>query len=150
MYNIYMYTQSPSPNFNSRGGSKIEKVVVHCTDGSYPGDLKFLQDPKGGAAGPVSAHYLVAPNGEIHQLVQEKDRAWCNGRVDKPTAKLKKTMLGGYVNPNDYTISIEVSMRAVDTIGGMQWVSLKNLVQDICTRNGIAINRENIIGQREI
>lgn len=142
--------QSPSPNYANRNGYKPELVVVHCTDGYFPGDLKFLQDPKGGAAGPVSSHYLIAPNGDVHQLVQEDKMAWANGRVDKPTAKLKKDLLGKYVNPNLYSISIEVSVRAKEQISTAQDASLKLLIQDICTRNDILQTRDNIIGHREI
>ena len=138
--------QSPSPNFNSRGGSIVDTVVIHCTDGTFPGDLGWLRN----TASQVSSHYLVAPNGDIHQLVAEKDRAWCNGRVDKPTAKLKKNMVGGYVNPNDYTVSIEVSTRATDGIPVVQREALKALVKDICTRNGIPVDRDHIWGHKEI
>lgn len=145
------YIQSPSPNFFSRDGYKPELIVIHCTDGFYPTDLYYLQNPNPiGGNGPVSAHYLTSPTGLVHQLVQENMGAWHAGRVDSPTAKLKKTIIGTYVNPNKYTIGIENSLRATSTVPDAQYQALKKLIIDIATRNNIPIDRDHIVGHHEI
>lgn len=143
--------QKPSPNFSSRGTSKPEMIVVHCTDGSYPGDLNYLCNPNpGSAVGAVSSHFYVAPDGQVYQLVDMANVAWCNGRVDKPTAKLKKDLLGKYINPNLYTVSIETSLRATEELRPAQEASLKELIRYIASTYNIPLNRDKVIGHREI
>jgi len=65
-------TWDPSPNFSSRGGTKIDAIVIHTTEGSYSGSLSWMKNP----ASQVSAHYLVNTNGAITQLVDLANRAW--------------------------------------------------------------------------
>lgn len=139
-------TQSPSPNYGARAGYKPEIIVVHCTDGHYPSDLAYLRNPDpGGVVGPVSAHFLIAPSGEIHQLVQTDFSAWHAGRVLNPTAKLKKG-----VNPNLYSIGIEVSLVSTDKASKAQTTSLKALIAYLGETHHIPLDREHVIGHREI
>lgn len=63
----------PSPNFNSRGGSPVDFLVIHTCEGTYAGCWSWLANASSG----VSAHYVVNADGtEISQLVAESDRAW--------------------------------------------------------------------------
>ncbi|MCC6466069.1 MAG: N-acetylmuramoyl-L-alanine amidase [Planctomycetes bacterium] len=63
----------PSPNYNSRGGTTIDTIVIHTTEGTYSGAVSWLKNPSAGA----SAHYVVKEDGtEIRQLVADSDRAW--------------------------------------------------------------------------
>jgi N-acetylmuramoyl-L-alanine amidase len=144
--------QSPSPNFFGRNGYNPELIVVHVTEGNYPYDMQYLQNPSPvGGAGPVSCHYLIDPSGLVHQLVSELNGAWHAGRIQDPTAKLmKKDQSGGYINPNYYTIGIEVSLTLNATILPVQYQSLKDLVTDISARNKINLDRDHIIGHHEI
>lgn len=144
------YTQSPSPNFSGRKGFKPELIVIHCTDGFFPSDMQFLQNPTGGAAGPVSAHFVVSPTGAVHQLVDEANSAWHAGRVDKPTAKLKKNVFGVYENPNLYSVGIEVSLRAGTIMPKDQELALRKLVREIAGRHNIPLDRDHVVGHREI
>ncbi len=68
----------PSPNFGPRrDGLKPRLVVVHYTAmESCAAALERLCDP----AHEVSAHYLIAPSGEVLQLVDEEMRAWHAGQ----------------------------------------------------------------------
>lgn len=141
--------QSPSPNFYERKGYKPELIVVHCTDGVFPGDLNHLRNPNPGGIGPVSSHYVLSPTGEVHQLVQLDKAAWHSGRVDHPSANLKKGMLG-YVNPNLYSVGIEVSMRGTGTMTNVQHKVLLLLLQEIGSKCGIPLDRAHIVGHREI
>ena len=144
-------TQSPSPNRSGRAGYKAEVIVVHITDGSFPGDLNHLRNPKPGtSAGPVSAHFLLAPSGEIHQLVALEVASWHSGRVLTPTAPLKKKVLG-YVNPNLYTVGIEVSLKPPALMSEAQLKSLHWLIRDyLCPKLGISLDRAHIWGHKEI
>ena len=62
-----------SPNYNSRPTSvDVDSVVVHTTEGSLAGTLSWLQNPASG----VSAHFVIAPNGDLYQMVNSRNRAW--------------------------------------------------------------------------
>ncbi len=64
---------TPSPNYNSRGASSVDFVVIHTCEGSYSGCWSWLTNPASG----VSAHYVVNDTGtEVRALVDENDRAW--------------------------------------------------------------------------
>ena len=134
--------QSPSPNFSERNGFKPEIIVVHATDGGYPYDLEWLTNLQS----EVSSHYLIAPDGITHQLVQEDKAAWHAGLVRNPTFKSLKEG----VNPNNYSIGIEVSMLSKNIMLDVQKNSLYELIKDISARNAIPIDRQHIIGHREI
>ncbi|MDP3156059.1 MAG: N-acetylmuramoyl-L-alanine amidase [Archangium sp.] len=63
----------PSPNFNSRSGTRPQLVIIHTCEGAYSGCWGWLSNSRAGA----SAHYVVNTTGsEISQLVRESDRAW--------------------------------------------------------------------------
>lgn len=134
--------QSPSQNYSDRNGQKPEIVVVHCTEGAFPGDLNWLTS----YLSEVSSHYLIAPNGDVHQLVPESKAAWHAGSVVFPTFKGLK--LG--INPNQYSIGIEVSLTKDAEMTEFQKKSLYELITDICKRNSIAVDRMHIIGHKEI
>lgn len=141
--------QSPSKNFyNGRFGYKPELIVVHCTDGAYPSDLNWL---RGASNPPVSSSYYISPSGEVHQLVDDANGAWHAGVVSGPTAKLlKRNTAGVVINPNYYTLGIEVSLRGNEEIRQEQWASLKELVSHLAAKHGIPIDRDHIIGHKEI
>ncbi len=62
-----------SPNFNSRpAGVDIDSVVMHTTEGSLAGTLSWLQN----TVSQVSAHFVIAPNGDLYQMVNSGNRAW--------------------------------------------------------------------------
>lgn len=63
----------PSPNFSSRNGTPIQRVVLHCTaTNSLASVLTWFHHPES----QVSAHYVVARDGKIHQMVRDTDKAW--------------------------------------------------------------------------
>ena len=138
--------QSPSPNFSGRAGHKPELIVVHCTEGNWASDMGWLRNP----ASQVSSHYIISPAGEVHQLVSETDSAWHSGRIDKPTANLKKKPDGSFINPNWYSIGIEVSLRPPAGMPDVQKTALKELIKLIAEKYNIAIDRSTIVGHKEI
>jgi hypothetical protein len=62
----------PSPNFNGRGGTPIDSIVIHTMEGSFSGGVSWMKNP----ASEVSAHFAISPSGEIRQLVALSNRAW--------------------------------------------------------------------------
>jgi hypothetical protein len=61
-----------SPNYSSRNGATIDKIVLHCTEGSLASTLAEFQRSDGRQ---VSAHYVIDRNGDIYQMVSDSDRA---------------------------------------------------------------------------
>jgi N-acetyl-anhydromuramyl-L-alanine amidase AmpD len=59
----------------SRGPAAIDYVVVHVTEGSFWGSVRWLQNKDSGG----SAHYVVSRSGKIVQLVHQSDIAWHAG-----------------------------------------------------------------------
>lgn len=65
-----------SPNFNKRKINKILFIIIHYTAlKNYNEAINYLCKP----ANKVSAHYLISQNGDIYNLVSEKNRAWHAG-----------------------------------------------------------------------
>lgn len=66
-------TLIPSPNFGDRGpASVIDTIVLHTTEVSLAGTIDIFQD----AQTQVSAHFVVAPDGVIYEMVAPGGRAW--------------------------------------------------------------------------
>src|SRR3954469_10194585 len=62
-----------SPNCSCRKvGTKIDKIVLHCTEGSLSSALAEFQKTD---SRKVSAHYVVDRNGDIYQMVNDSDCA---------------------------------------------------------------------------
>jgi hypothetical protein len=62
-----------SPNCSARkDGTKIDKIVLHCTEGSLAGALAEFQRTD---SRKVSAHYVIDRNGDIYQMVNDTDCA---------------------------------------------------------------------------
>ncbi len=63
----------PSPNFNSRHGTRADQIIIHDMEGSYAGSIAYFRT----IASQVSAHYCVRGDGlEVTQMVHLSDRAW--------------------------------------------------------------------------
>lgn len=70
-------TSNPSPNFDTRANAQMPDMLVLHYTGMQSGReaIARLKDP----VAKVSAHYVVEENGNIIQLVDEKNRAWHAG-----------------------------------------------------------------------
>ncbi len=100
------------------------------------------------AGNPVSAHYGVARDGSIVQYVQESEVAYHAGRVDSPTATIVLDRPGQ--NPNDFLLGIEHEGDGTEDLTDAQRASSVALIQDICRRYSIPIDRTHIVGHHEI
>jgi N-acetylmuramoyl-L-alanine amidase len=124
-----------------RQGFRPEAIVVHIMEGTLAGTRSWFNNPES----RVSAHYGIGKNGEIHQYVGESDTAFHAGRRSNPSWRLIKS-----VNPNNHTIGIEHEGDANSEWPEAMLSSSAALIRDVCTRWSIPIDRDHIIGHREI
>lgn len=132
-----------TPNYDKgRGMYKPEAVVIHKCEGSFGSCKSWLCDEKS----RVSAHYIISEAGIVTQLVDENDTAWHAGVIAKHIWKLLKYG----VNPNSYTIGIELSGYAENDTPADQTLALAKLTSQICERWKIPIDDQHIVFHREI
>ncbi|MCQ2286077.1 MAG: N-acetylmuramoyl-L-alanine amidase [Bacteroidales bacterium] len=114
-------------NYVTMNSRQISSVAIHYTSGSYAGAIAWFQNCSyNGVGAQASAHYIVrSSDGQITQMVREKDKAWHVG------------------SENGYTIGIEheaygdIKSYFTDEM----YSASAALVRDICTRNGINPHR---------
>ena len=115
-----LWDQASTSNFTvGRGGYSPTNVVVHTCEGSYSGTISWFNN----SSAQVSAHYVVrSSDGQITQMVLEKDKAW------------------HVLDHNYYTIGIEHEGYVAQ---GNTWYttamynSSAALVRDICSSHSI-------------
>lgn len=67
------FVRVPSPNFNSRGGCRIDQIIIHDEEGSFAASDEWFEQ----RASHVSAHLTVSADGSlVHLLVDFENRAW--------------------------------------------------------------------------
>ena len=128
--------------YKGRHGFRPEAVVIHIIEGTLAAADSWFQAPESA----VSAHYGIGRTGEIHQYVGEADTAFHAGRVWKS----RWTSLKPQVNPNLYTIGIEHEGKGRSEWPDTMYESSAQLIADVCTRWSIPIDRDHVVGHREI
>ncbi len=149
-----------TPNY-ALGPAKKVAVVLHFTLGAYKGAVEWLCNAN--RPNRSSAHYVIGRNpGEIVQLVKLADIAWHAGAISNPNDRakriMKKNLDGSWVNPNQYTIGIELAAGYdVDQDGAVepnenditewQYQQLTELVKSFSTNSDTAfvLDEKNII-----
>ena len=125
---------SPSPNFDIR---KPRLIVIHDTEmDNAEAALKVLHSQN--SNGRVSAHYLIANNGKLYQLVADNQRAWHAGAGSWK----------GVTDINSVSIGIELDNNGSEPFDERQILSLIRLLDDLCTR--LNIPRSAIIGHADL
>ncbi|GAA0828802.1 N-acetylmuramoyl-L-alanine amidase [Streptosporangium amethystogenes subsp. fukuiense] len=116
---------------NRPASNAIDRIVVHVTQGSYAGTISWFQNP----AAQVSAHYVVrSSDGDITQMVREKDRAWHAGNHNSRSVGIEHE---GYVdNASWFTDAMYRASAA--------------LTRSIADRYGIPKDRTHIVGHVEV
>ena len=106
----------PAPECNWEERTKdVSAVVIHYTEGSYAGCISWFKN----CDAEVSAHYVIrSADGQITQMVLEKDKAW-HART-----------------ANGYTIGIEHEAygNVWEFFTEEMYQSSANLVRSICSR----------------
>ena len=135
-----------TPHFQTgRDGAEPRAIVVHTTVGTFISAVRWFASPDSG----VSAHYLVGLDGRVGRFVDETDTARHAGRVKDPT--VVPWLVSG--NPNLVSIGIEFEDRG-DPAGCVrtpaQYATGATLMTEIGSRWGIPLDREHVVGHREI
>ncbi|MGB2790947.1 MAG: N-acetylmuramoyl-L-alanine amidase [Candidatus Moraniibacteriota bacterium] len=124
--------------FTKASGRTIDTVVIHSTYNATGGDpfsvSKIIDIYKSYG---VSPHYLVARDGAVYRMVEEKNIAYHAGDSEMPD---------GRTNVNAFSIGIEVIGKDNGSPSDAQYASLKKLLADIKSRNSI----KHIVGHSDI
>jgi len=117
----------------SRKPATIKQIVIHATDGgSFTGNVWWLS----GGHSHASAHYVVARNGEIAQLVHLSDIAWHAGNWKTNAHSIGVEHVGETYDPNGFTLD--------------EYRQSAKLVAWLARRSHIPIDRRHIIGHAEV
>lgn len=122
----------PSPNFNTRQPNLV--VIHHTGDATLEATLRVLTSP----SRKVSAHYLIGRDGQIVQLVDERNRAWHAGVA----------WWGGFTDINSASIGIELDNTGHEPYADVQIDALLKLLGDLRERYRIPV--ANYIGHADI
>lgn len=129
-----------SPNFGPRNNDKKPKYLIMHYTGTYTPEeaLAILKSPER----EVSSHYLVHENGQVVQMVAEKQRAWHAG----------KSYWQGETDINSASIGIEVvnagNLKDFPAFAPKQIEAVIKLSQSICERHNI--KPENVLAHSDI
>jgi N-acetylmuramoyl-L-alanine amidase len=130
--------ERPSPNFNERQ-LPIAMVVLHYTGMQSSAEaIDWLANP----ASSVSAHYVVAEDGQVLRMVDEAKRAWHAGR----------SWWRGITDVNSASIGIEIVNPGHEygyvPFPAAQMDAVHALVAEIVARH--SIKPANVIGHSDI
>ncbi len=130
-------TMNKSPNFTKGTRPKIG-YIIHGTLGGYDGAVQWLCTPpeKRPVVSYSSAHYVIAKDGRMTQLVADNDVSWHCGNVSNPTQRalgLLPVVNGKILNPNQSFIGIELEWFVGQPITEAQFTAM----QGIITKGGI-------------
>ena len=105
---------APSENFDER---RPRLIVLHATEmDSAEAALRVLKTENSG--GQVSAHYLIAEDGRIFQLVSDSKRAWHAGVSQWQQRE----------RCNDFSVGIELEGSDFEAFTEAQYASLQSLL----------------------
>lgn len=121
-----------SPNFNARQPNLV--VIHHTGDAALEATLRVLTSP----SRKVSAHYLIGRNGQVVQLIDERNRAWHAGVA----------WWGGFTDINSASIGIELDNNGHEPYADMQIEALLKLLADL--RERYRIPMANYVGHADI
>jgi hypothetical protein len=118
---------------NRPTSDKIDRIVIHVTQGSYAGTISWFQN--GPRPGPSSSHYVIrSSDGAITQMVREKNRAFHAGSFNRRSVGIEHE---GFVN--NATWFTDAMYRASAA-----------LTRNIADRYGIPKDRTHIVGHNVV
>jgi hypothetical protein len=115
-----------------RSPQSIDRVVVHVTEGSFWGSVRWLKSRRAHA----SSHYVVARSGRIVQLVHLSDIAWHAGHWGTNEQSVGIEHEGFTYGPNGFT---DAQYRASARLAA--WIARRALMP---------IDRKHLIGHRDV
>lgn len=124
-----------SPNKNSPRNHAIDTITIHCYVGQA--SVESAGEWFSRSSTQASCNYMIGSDGRIGLIVDERDRSWCSSNAANDHRAVTIECASDSTHP--YAINSKV------------YVSLINLVEDICRRNGIPELRwkgdKTLIGQ---
>lgn len=147
------------------GNQGRRAVCLHIAQGGYEGAISWLTDAQSNPNS--SAHFVIAKDGRIAQLVSINDSAWANGLgwennrwvtgSGAPVNPTWQDIVPG-VNPNWYTISIEHEGLYPETWTTEMYAANNRLMQWLAFQFGSSngpglfpyVAHRNVIGHYEI
>ena len=121
-----------SPNFDERKPSFV--ILHHTSDDNVEQALGTLKNP----VRAVSAHYLIARDGNIVQLVDERARAWHAG----------ESKWGSETDMNSASLGIELDNNGHEPFAEVQISAVLRLLADI--RDRYRIPAGNVLGHADV
>jgi N-acetylmuramoyl-L-alanine amidase len=130
---------------------QIEAVVIHSTNGPLAeAEAAFASAD---LADRRSAHFGISRTGEVHQYVEEADTAFHAGWIVEATwTALKRGPAGTYINPNFYTIGIELEGTDGEPWPDAIYGASATLLRELALRHpGLrTLSRRTVVLHREI
>jgi len=131
----------PAPECNWEPRTKeVSAVVIHYTEGSYAGAISWFKN----CDAEVSAHYVIrSADGQITQMVREKDKAWHARTANGYTIGIEHEAYGdiwSFFTEEMYQSSADL-VRSIcsryDTIKGYRTHDRDTLDNGFCLNNGL-------------
>lgn len=129
-YPAALWVPADPNNYTTGRTAKIDKVIIHVTQGSYAGSISWFQDP----VSEVSAHYVVrSSDGQITQMVRDADTAYHARSANASALGIEHE---GFIDdPTWFTDAMYRSSAA--------------LTASLCDKYGVPKDRTHIIGHSE-
>ena len=112
--------------------SAVRLVVVHETEGSFDGTLRWFRNPRAHAA----ANYVVGRNGEIAHMVPDDEVAWHAGN--------------GWVNAHSIGVEHEGYSRIDGVVTDTEYRASAQLVAALLRRYHLPADRSHVIGHSQV
>jgi N-acetyl-anhydromuramyl-L-alanine amidase AmpD len=126
-----LWLRSPNHATAARPISKVDRIVVHVTEGSFWGSVRWLRNHRSHG----SSHYVISRRGDIVQLVSTSDVAWHagNGWVNRHSIGIEHE---GYTRRGGFTAA--------------QYRASAQLVAYLASRARMPLDRRHVIGHAEV
>jgi hypothetical protein len=125
-------TPAAPSNYPHVHRSDVRLVVVHVSEGSFGGTVRWFQNRRAHA----SAHYVVGRDGEIAHMVPDDQEAWHAGN--------------GFVNLHSIGIEHEGYTNVDGTLTDAEYRASARLVAGVLRRYGLPADRRHLIGHNEV
>ena len=115
-----------------RPASAVRLIVVHVTESSYAGTIRWFRNPRAHAA----ANYVVGRHGEIAHMVPDDEIAWHAGN--------------GWVNAHSIGIEHEGYTRVDGVVTDAEYRASAQLVASLLRRYRLPADRRHVIGHSQV
>ena len=134
-----IWDPAPECNWEERA-KEVSAVVIHYTEGSYAGCISWFKN----CDAQVSAHYVIrSVDGQVTQMVREKDKAWHARTANGYTIGIEHEAYGNiwsFFTEAMYQSSADL-VRSIcsryDTINGRRTHDRDTLDNGFCLNNGL-------------